>query len=271
MTQAAAMVEALKRTLKARKITYGEVARGMRMSEASVKRMFSRNHFTLERLDRVCELAKTSLSALAREVDSAGSHVAQLTPDQEKEIVHDPRLLLVAVCVLNQLSLEQIVDTYSISKSECIQLLLKLDRIKFLELLPNNRIKLLVARTFSWLPDGPIHQYFKARAQSEYFASRFDAPGEILLLVNGLLSHASAQAVVARLKRLANEFSELHVNDAARPVGERRPATLVLAMRPWELDDFRALRRRNPQRDQASQPTPRSSTSNRLPPPSRAT
>jgi len=74
MTQAAAMVEALKRTLKARKITCGEVARGMRMSEASVKRMFSRNHFTLERLDRVCELAKTSLSALAREVGSKGYH-----------------------------------------------------------------------------------------------------------------------------------------------------------------------------------------------------
>ena len=271
MTQAAAMVEALKRTLKARKITYGEVARGMRMSEASVKRMFSRNHFTLERLDRVCELAKTSLSALAREVDSAGSHVAQLTPEQEREIVRDPKLLLVAVCALNQLSLEQIVDAYSISKTECIQLLLRLDRIKFLELLPNNQVKLLVARTFSWLPDGPIHQFFKARAQSEYFASRFDAAGEILLLVNGLLSRASSETILARLKRLANEFSELHVNDASLPAGERRPATLVLAMRPWELDEFRALRRRKPQRDQdASRSTPRSSTSNRLPPPSRA-
>ena len=271
MTQAAAMVEALKRTLKARKITYGEVAKGMRMSEASVKRMFSRNHFTLERLDRVCELAKTSLSELAREVDSAGSHVAQLTPEQEKEIVRDPKLLLVAVCVLNQLTLEQIVDAYSIAKTECIQLLLKLDRIKFLELLPNNQVKLLVARTFSWLPDGPIHQYFKTRAQSEYFASCFDGTGEILLLVNGLLSHTSAQAVVARLKRLANEFSEQHVKDASLPVGERRPATLVLAVRPWELDEFRALRRRKPQRDQPAQATLRSSTSNRLPPPSRAT
>ena len=244
MTQAAALVEALKRTLKARKITYVQVAKALRMSEASVKRMFSRNHFTLERLDRVCDLAKTSLSELAREVDSAGSHVAQLTPEQEKEIVRDRRLLLVAVCVLNQLSLEQIVDTYNVSKTECIQLLLTLDRIKFLELLPNNQVKLLVARTFSWLPDGPIHQFFKTRAQNEYFRSRFDGPDEILLLVNGLMSRASVQAMLARLKRLGNEFSEMHSNDASLPVGERRPASLVLAMRPWELDDFHALRRR---------------------------
>jgi transcriptional regulator with XRE-family HTH domain len=253
MTQAAAMVEALKRTLKARKMTYGQVAKALRMSEASVKRMFSRNHFTLVRLDRVCELAKTSLSELAREVDSAGSHVAQLTPEQEKEIVRDRKLFLVAVCVLNQLSLEQIVDTYNLSKTDCIQLLLKLDRIKFLELLPNNQVKLLVARTFSWLPDGPIHQFFKTRAQNEYFRSRFDGPDEILLLVNGLLSRASGQAMLARLKRLANEFSEMHSNDASLPVGERRPASLVLAMRPWELDDFHALRRRKrPERVQRS-------------------
>src|SRR5215470_10401320 len=116
MTQATAMVEALKRTLKARKITYGHLARSLQMSEASVKRMFSRNHFTLERLERVCELAKTTLSELAREVDSASSHVAQLTPEQETEIIRDPKLLLVAVCVLNQLTLEQIVHAYSIAK-----------------------------------------------------------------------------------------------------------------------------------------------------------
>jgi transcriptional regulator with XRE-family HTH domain len=244
MMQAAAVVGALKRTLKARKMTYGQVAKALRMSEASVKRMFSRNHFTLERLDRICELANTSLSELVREVDSAGSHVAQLAPEQEKEIVREPKLFLVAVCVLNQLTLEQIVQAYNLPKSECIQLLLKLERIKFLELLPNNQVKLLVARTFSWRPDGPIHQFFRSRAQNEYFRSRFDGTDEILLFVSGMLSRASAQAMLDRLKRLANEFSEMHSNDALLPVGERRPASLILAMRPWELDEFHALRRR---------------------------
>ena len=96
-------------------------------------------------------------------------HVSQLTLEQEKEIIRDRKLLLIALCALNQLTLEQIVDTYSASKTECIQLLIKLDRIKFLELLPNNQVKLLVARTFSWLPEGPIQQYFKARGAERIF------------------------------------------------------------------------------------------------------
>jgi hypothetical protein len=173
-------------------------------------------------------------------------HISQLTLDQEKEIIRDHKLLLVALCVLNQLTLEQIVDIYSVSKTECIQLLVKLDRIQFLELLPNNQVKLLVARTFSWLPEGPIQQYFKARAQNEYFRSRFGGQDELLLLVNGMLSPASTQLMLSRLKLVANEFSEMHNADAGLALGGRRPASLVVAMRPWELDEFRELRRRKP-------------------------
>ena len=244
MTQTAAVVDALKATLRARKMTYAQVAKSLKMSEASVKRLFSRNHFTLERFEHICALAGTTLTELARDVDSAGSYISQLTPQQEKEIIRDRKLFLVAVCVLNHLALEQIIATYNLSKTECIQLLLKLDRIKFLELMPDNRIRLLVTRTFSWLPDGPIQQYFKTSAQNEYFRSRFDGPDQLLLLINGMLSRASMQRMLARLKRTANEFSEMHVEDARLPLGERRPASVVVAMRPWELDDFRELRRR---------------------------
>lgn len=243
MTQTVAVVDALKAHLRARKMTYSEVAKSLKMSEASVKRLFSRHHFTLDRFERICALAGTSLTQLARDVDNAGSHISQLTLQQEKEIVRDRKLLLVAVCALNQLTLEQIVDTYTLSKTECIQLLLKLDRIKFLELLPDNRIKLLVTRTFAWLPDGPIQQYFKKSAFTEYFRANFDGADQVLLLVNGMLSQASTQRMLARLRRVANEFSEMHVEDAKLPLGERRSASVVVAMRPWELDDFHAMRR----------------------------
>jgi len=239
-----AVVEALKRALRARRITYARVARTLGLSEASVKRMFSRSHFTLERFDQVCELAGTSFAELARETDSAGAYISQLTLEQEREIARDRKLLLVAVCTLNRLTLDQIVDIYQLTRAECVRLLLRLDRIKLLELLPNNRIRLLITPTFSWLPDGPIQRYFTSRAQHEYFRSRFDGPEEVLLLVNGMLSRSSALAMLTRLKRVANEFSELHGHDAELPLGERRPSTLVVALRPWELEDFRELRRR---------------------------
>jgi transcriptional regulator with XRE-family HTH domain len=244
MSQTVAVVEALKRALKARKLTYAQVARGLNMSEANVKRMFSSHHFTLDRFEQVCQIAGLGLTELAREVDSEKNYISHLTLEQEREVVGNTRLFLVAVCALNHLSLEQMVATYDIPKSECIQHLLRLDRIKFLELMPNNRIRLKVTPTFSWLPNGPILQYFMQRAQHEYFRSRFDGPNEIIMVVNAMLSPASSARFVARLRKVANEFSELHNDDKHLRIGERRPASVVLALRPWELDDFNKLRRK---------------------------
>ena len=244
MSQAVAVVEALKRRLKAKKLTYAHVARELKMSEATVKRMFASHHFTLDRFEQVCQLAGLGLTELAREVDSEKNYISHLTLEQEREVVGNAKLFLVAVCTLNHMTLEQILATYDVPKAECIQLLLKLDKIKFLELMPQNRIKLMVSPNFSWLPNGPILQYFKKQAQHEYFRSRFDGPNEIIMVINAMLSPASSAQVVAKLRKLASEFSELHNDDKLLMIGERRPASVVLALRPWELDDFNKLRRK---------------------------
>jgi hypothetical protein len=253
MQQTLAIVEALKRTLKARGITYATVAQSLGLSEPSVKRMFASGHFTLDRLEQACELARTTISDLVRAAEGTKDEVSQLTPDQERAIMSDRKLLLVALCALNHLTVEQIVQTYALTRAECVALLVKLDRIQFLELLPGDRIKLRVTRAFSWLPGGPIQQYFKARAQREYFASSFDRTGEMMLVVNGMLTGASAEAVAAKLRRIANEFTETHHSEAHLPLGQRRAVSLVIAVRPWELEEFRDLRRRPPRSAQERQ------------------
>jgi transcriptional regulator with XRE-family HTH domain len=246
MAEVAVLTEALKRALKQRRLNYEHVAKELGLSQASVKRLFSKGGFTLERFEQVCALAGTTLGGLARETVRGNDVVSQLEPEQERAIMSDRKLLLMAVCVLNHLTLDDIVRGYEITKAEGIKLLLRLEKIRFLELLPENRIRLLVTHTFSWLPNGPIQQYFKARAQNEFFRARFDRENEVMLLVNGLLSPGTQSTLVSKLKRMANEFGEQHEDEKHLPLGDRRPITLLLAMRPWELDEFRELRRPKP-------------------------
>ena len=66
MAETAALLEVLKRQLKARGVTYAQVARHLKLSEASVKRMFSQKEFTLSRIDAICEVAGIEFSDLAR-------------------------------------------------------------------------------------------------------------------------------------------------------------------------------------------------------------
>lgn len=254
MAQAAALVEVLKRELRARGVTYAAVARALGLSEASVKRMFSRREFTLKRLDRVCELAGADLPDLARRLRQDENLLARLSYEQERQIVSDRKLLLVAVCALNRLTVEQIIRIYDLSEPECIQLLARLDRLGFIQLQPGNRIRLLVAPNFSWLPDGPIQRFFNREAHNEYFASRFDRPDEFMMLVNGMLSKSSTAAAIARLKRVAREFSEMHAEDARLPLPERSPMSLLVAIRHWELKAFAELRRSAPPRPAGAEP-----------------
>ncbi len=126
--QASALVDALKRMLKGQGLTYADVAAGLNLSEASVKRMFSRRDFTLQRLEDVCRLAGIDFADLARAVSEHNAGISQLTVEQEEEIVSDPKLMLVALCAVNNWTLEQIVATYEMSQAECIRCLVRLDR-----------------------------------------------------------------------------------------------------------------------------------------------
>lgn len=247
MARTAALVESLKRELRARNITYAAVAKRLGMSEASVKRMFSQKEFTLSRLDAICEVAGMEFSDLARSLAASDAVISQLSYEQEKEFVDNQKLMLVALLSLNHYSFDEMIALFELGAAECTQLLARLDRLKFIELMPNNRIRLLVSRAFAWIPDGPIQRFFKAQGVGDFFRSSFDGERELMVLANGALSKASTGALLARLRKTAAEFSTMRSDDAVLPSSERAPITLLLAARPWLPDFLRKYRRKETQ------------------------
>ncbi|UGQ45712.1 helix-turn-helix domain-containing protein [Massilia endophytica] len=243
MSTTVQLIDALKRQLKAKGVTYADLAAKLGISEASVKRTFALRHFSLERLEQVLAAIGMDFMELAQAATDAPHLVTQLTRAQEEEIIGDKRLLVVAVAALNLLPLEQIVATYRLTEAEALAYLLRLDRIGFLILRPNNRYRLLVARTFSWIPNGPIQAYFRDEAYGDYLDSRFDGPKELLQLVSVMLSPASTQALLDRLRQVADEFSQQHQDDARLPYDQRHSLTFLLAARPWMPKAFQSLMR----------------------------
>jgi transcriptional regulator with XRE-family HTH domain len=244
MLQATALVDTLKRELKARGFTYAVLAARIGMSEASVKRMFSQRNFTLQRLDEILQATDIDFRDIAVSADHESKMISALTYEQEKEIINDPKLFVIAVSVLNLISIEQIIKIYLITEAEMVKYLVRLDKIGFLKLLPNNRIKLLIARTFRWIPNGPIQTYFRELAYRDYLESQFDGEDELMRMVNVMLSKQSVVALLTRLKQVAREFSQQHQEDAKLPFEEKRPISFMLAARPWMPKEFKALVRK---------------------------
>ena len=67
MSQTSQLIDTLKRELRKQRITYRQVASALELSEASVKRLFAGRFFTLDRLERICELLNMSFSELVRQ------------------------------------------------------------------------------------------------------------------------------------------------------------------------------------------------------------
>ena len=239
MAQTREIIKTLKKALKAQGKTYAHVAIELGLTEASVKRLFSQQSFSLKRMDQVCQMLDMEITDLVQLMNEQQQHLQQLTIEQEKEITADVTLTLVAVCVLNRWTMNDILSYYRISESECVRHLAKLDRLKLIELLPKNRIRLLVAPNFGWRENGPIQLFFQKKISQEFFNTRFSHDDECLIVLNGMFSSQSNAELQRKLKRLAREFDLLNNDDAALDLRQRNGATLVLAMRGWQYGLFR--------------------------------
>ncbi len=244
MTRTEELLNALKSLLKSRQIPYAQLARHLAVSESTVKRMLTTGKFNIDRLVEICRFLQVDAAEFLQTMLRQQQQVSQLSIEQERVVVSDEKLLLVTVCAYNHWTFEEILDTYALDEAELIKLLLQLERIHFLELLPDNRIRLKVSQHFKWHKNGPIQRYFNSQIQSDFMRSEFTANGELLLVVTGMLSRESNAAIQQAMHQLAGEFTALSSQDKRlKPLTHRFGSNLVMAMRPWELPAFAHLRR----------------------------
>jgi DNA-binding Xre family transcriptional regulator len=243
MSQTRPLIDTLKLELRKQRITYKQVSEVLDLSETSVKRLFADEAFSIKRLEKVCQLLHLDISDLVHLMEKNIDLTIQLTRDQETELVSDIKLLLVALLLMNKLQFAEIVGIYDISETEGIQLLARLDRMKMIELQPGNRVKLMISQNFKWIPNGPIQQYFESRVQLEFLDSSFTQAGEFRIFVSGMISRSANAEIIKKVQHLAQEMNDMNLESEALPLEQRFGTSLMMAIRPWEINVFEALRR----------------------------
>jgi transcriptional regulator with XRE-family HTH domain len=242
-TEIIQLVATIKRELKAQGLTYKDVGRALKLSEASVKRVFASERFTVARLAQVSQLLGLTLAELLQESTSSLPPLDVLTRDQEAQLVADDKLLLVAVCSLNHWTLDDITSVYQIPKLEAVKRLRILDRLGLIELLPGDRIRRRAKRDFDWIPDGPIRNYFSKQGLSDFLEGPFNRQEESLDFANGMLTRAAQAELRLELRRLRSKLVSLHEQSVPAPLSEKNGIGLLLAIRQWEPPAFRRMRR----------------------------
>lgn len=243
MSQINQIRDTLKQLLRQQQLTYKDIAQQLAMSEANIKRIFSTNSFSLERLEQICACLNISLSDLFIIAQKQTQQLTQLSYEQELELLSDTKLLLVAVCVRDAWTFEEIITHYQIDYHEGIRLLARLDRLKIINLLPNNHYKSLIAQDFRWIPGGPLERFMEQEVMVKFMAPKKHEPWTFRFYLRGRYSQTSIDILQRKLNQLTKEAAILNQEDAELPLHQRQHFGLLLAMRPWEPSLFEKLRR----------------------------
>src|SRR5262245_8080173 len=120
MPQAALLIDVLKKALRERGLTYAHLAKGLGLSESSVKRTFSQGTMSLDRLEQVCALMGLEIADLLELTRAAEGRLAELPAETERTLVSDVKLLLVAVLAINHWSPPEMLEAYRLSEAELV-------------------------------------------------------------------------------------------------------------------------------------------------------
>src|SRR5437763_1722797 len=118
MAQRTQIIAELKKALRESGHTYADVAQKLELSVASVKRLFSTEDLSLQRVDQICELIGMGLREILDRAGDRSAPVAQLTLAQESELVADPKLLFMTWLVLIRTPFEEVLQGYLFTERE---------------------------------------------------------------------------------------------------------------------------------------------------------
>lgn len=245
MSECAQIIAVLKRSLKARGTTYRDLAQAVGLSEASIKRIFAEETFSLERLEQICTALGLSIVEVARMAAQQTTQGGQqLTIAQEELLASDSRLLACFHLLLNGHQPTAIAAELDLVERELRRLLVKLDAGKLIELQPKLKVRLRTSNVISWRSNGPVRRLYEQQVKIEFLQVDFTGRNELIDFASAELSDASAKILTRKAELLARDFAELAALDAGLPNKEKRSMGLLVALRPWVFSMYAGLRKK---------------------------
>jgi CRP-like cAMP-binding protein len=243
--QLSQVLACLRGLIRAKGLHNRDIASSLDVTERTVTRWLAGRGLTMRALQQLCGMADITLMELFETAGARLQHeAASLTRRQEQELVDDPIMALFFEHIRYGFPTNDLKDQLGLSDSDRVLALVGLEKLGLIELLPGDRVRLLVSREIRWLKNGP-----RNRALSESFGRLF---GKIDFCDPALISeskvvHLSAQSVA----HLQDKFDALlkdiiHLSELDRRSGlpNLEWHALLLAARRLPSPPYASLRRK---------------------------
>ncbi len=229
------IVNRLKKVLRVKGITYHQLATGIGLSEAAIKRAFSENAFSLKRLEQICEFLNIDTDQLFSSDNDQSKLIRVLNEEQEELLAADEKLMCFFYLVASRIKLKSIKKNFLFNDKTIDRYLLALDRHNLIALGTDRKYRVLVEQDFYWPKGGILESLYSKKIKKDLIDSDFDKNDQMEMFSSGLLSDSSLEVIKKRAKQLEEEIRELIRLDTRYYKGKLKNVTLYCCFRPWKL------------------------------------
>jgi len=209
-----AAIEALKRVLKERGLTYRELAKGIGLSESGVKKIFLAQDGSFQRLAQICRYVGLSLAEIVEDkrVVDVG-----FTNEQQKAFLKEPGLFsFYWLLVYERRPLLEVQQELKLNKAETFRLARKLDLLGLIRLLPGDRLRLPTVKAVRWTGDGEfIRTIYRnwSRAFIDALAKPVHQEGELFIFRYLQMTKKTYGEFLSALHTLESEFTRRSIHE----------------------------------------------------------
>ena len=241
MNESKHIIQTLKKLLRSKGVTYSRLAKVLELSEASVKRIFSEETFSLDRLGKICNVLGITIHDLANLANKNGrENIYCYTLEQERFFCNNLSCLAFFDMLLNLGSVKNIQKKFKVSQKKISFYLSSLEKLGLIERHPYDRVKLLVSNNVQWIRNGPLRKKLFDLAKAEFLNNEFDEKNSFYKFITAQISKSTHRKLLVKLDELTKEL--IRESELEKEVGVNvEDIGLILCSRPWKFSSLEKI------------------------------
>lgn len=242
----AEIFELLKSVLKARGMTYADLAIRLSVSEPTIKRIFAQRDCKLSRLNDICAALDLTIEDLVAEANRVDVRPVQLTGIQEAGLAEDLPAFNFFLLLLDGMGAGAIQDQYQLDGQTIFRLGTTLERLGLVEVMPGNRVRMTVQGPVTFRREGPLHQVLM-KINMDFLRRTYlaqDSDHSAYITQTRRMTRRTAEHALTRLREVQKELADLSRRDQLVHADEALHSyKLGIALSPIVFSELLALAR----------------------------
>ncbi|MBK9321938.1 MAG: helix-turn-helix domain-containing protein [Bdellovibrionaceae bacterium] len=140
-------IKALKQELRSSRVTYKDLSKTLKMTEAGVKKLLNKQDLSLKRANSICEAIGVSMYDIMKAAEEATMKDQRFSEEQTQFFLENPNYFNFYMQLAYEQKSPQEIQDKNLSQQSVFRYLKKLDDLKLIKLLPGNKVH---------FPDGKV-------------------------------------------------------------------------------------------------------------------